>query len=185
MKSRPIALPVFKSGRWYDDFAVTGASDPGYSLVGAKESTSGILLKATTGTSSDLSLPPWLNFKNFEAEMISRLISGTQTLMQFRYLNGSNRLFITINSSGNLLLTKGVGGTYTVLGSISGVSYGSWNRIGLRAVGLLVEVFLNGIKKISVTEIDNINNAGLIISSYNPTIGIAQSEFQYLAIKPL
>jgi hypothetical protein len=190
VKSRPIPLPVFKSGYWYDDFAVTGASDPMYTLTGgAKDKFSyGIRLRATTGTYCQLYLPilpGWYLKRNFEAEAITRLVEGSILNIVFRFLDGNNRNIVRLTSGNQILLIKGVSGVYTTLATTSGVTTSLFKRIGIRAIGSDIKVFLDGTQIISVNEPDNAGYGGFNFDIYDGTTGLVKADFQYLAINPL
>ncbi len=186
--SRPIALPVFKSGRWYDDFAVTGAINPEYNLsAGAKDKTSqGIRLRATTAVNAFMNLPAWYAYSNFEAETVCRLVAGADLrLLVFRYLSATDRMFVQFLSSGLAKLFKIVANVTTELGSVNIGSTSVFTRVNVVAVGPKIQVFINGIKIFDVNETANINNKLFNFLVLDGTVGVAQAEWQYLAIKPL
>lgn len=189
VKSRPIALPVFKSGKWHDDFAVTGAVDPGYTLTaGTKDKMPyGIRLRATGGlNSSVLNLPTWFKAPNFEAETVCRLVAGLSvTALEFRTTDANNRIYVHLLSAGELQIKKAVTGVFTVLASLTGLTATDWQRINIRAVGSLIDVCLNGRTVFAVNETDLINYNLFRIQTYDATVDTAQSDFQYLAINPL
>jgi len=186
VKRRPLVLPVFKSGKWYDDFAVTGASESGYGLVGAKDKIpEGIRLRATTGTSGGITLPNWYKKNNFELETIMRLIAGSTCTVNFRMLNGDNRLYFELTPSNTLQLYKVVTGVFTQLGSSITTTSTKFQKINARVCGLQIEIFLNGIKVISVNDSANITNKLFQLTTYDSGVGVAQTEFQYFAIKPI
>jgi len=184
--SRPIPLPVWKSGNWYDDFAVTGAVEPGYSLAGAKDKTSNVIrLRATTGPTSTLTLPSWFGFSNFKVEYVMKRVAGTTAIFQFRYLNANNRWFINLNSLDVFKIARVVSGVNTDIASLGSVISTSWQKIGINAVGSNIFVYLNGKRVFTVNDTANINYKFFSLEVYDATVGIAQSDFQYLAIKPL
>lgn len=188
VKSRPIALPVFKSGRWYDDFAVTGASDPGYVVaLGEKDVlNNGIRLKATSGTSCQLRLPTWFSPISFQAEVIARLSAGSMAaVLEFRRVDDNNRWYVQIDDTSAIKLIKVVASTYTTAGSKSGVEVSKFLRIGISAVGPNISVYQDGIKIISVVDTSNMSAGYCRLYTYNAVVGVAQAEWQYIAIKTL
>ena len=188
VKRRPITLPVFKSGKWYDDFAVTGASDSRYILLyGAKDKLSdGIRLRATAAKSSVLYLPLRYKVSNFEAEVICKRIAGAEILpLVFRYTDATNFWYIWSNNTTEIKLVKIVAGVYTTVGTISGYNLSDSNRLGVRAVGSNIEVFVNGVRILNIVDSDNIAGNRFDLEVYDATIGVAQGDWQYVAIKPL
>lgn len=188
VKSRPIPLPVWYSGTWRDDFAVTGAKEPGYFLSsGAKDIIAGgIRMRATVGGGATLDLPAWLRRANFEAETVARLVAGaSQQVLQFRRLDGNNRWYVEFGSTDVLRLTKMVASVTTTVATITGIPTASFQRIGIRAVGPLIEVFVGGRRVISVSDVANIAYTLFHLSVYDATAGTAQGDWQYLYIKPL
>ena len=185
IKSRPIPLPVWKSGKWYDDFAVTGVTHSGYSISsGNKIKTGyGIQLNATTATTGALNLPAWYRASNFEIETVMRLVAGTDMSVIVRFLDALNFIEISLTSS-QLTLNKVVSDAYTALATINGVAGNSFQKIGLRAIGPFLKMYLNSKQVASVTETNNITNNNFRIQTYASIIGTAKAEFQYLAINP-
>jgi hypothetical protein len=189
VKSRPIPLPVFKGGRgWYDDFAVTGASDPEYAL------TTAVLIPEDGGVTAQSSgevygywnLPSWYGSYNFEAEVVYKFVAGTTARpLVFRKTNNDNLWFIGMTSTGVISLQKRVTAETTSVGSYSGPTPTFYQKIGIKALGPDMKVYLNGVPVISVTDSANITGSNFGMVVYHAVAGEARSRWQYLAIHPL
>ena len=188
VKIRPIPLPVFKGGRgWYDDFAVSGASDREYSVnPGAKTLIAGgIKLASTTATVGKISLPTWFGHANFKAEVVVKLVAGTRAVLEFRSLDSNNRMQLRLESNGSIILDKTVLSTGTTLGFISSVTPSAYQCLGLEVCGASIKAFLDGRQIIGVIESDLINNTKISFWCYDAVAGAAESHWQYFAVHPL
>lgn len=188
VQSRPIPLPCFRDGGWYDDFAVTGAKDTGYSAsLGTKTITpNGILLSASSsGTTIHFYVPPSVNYANFEAEYVVRLVSGAETYFLFRRLDANNYWALYIISSGQFILKKYVNAVNTTMGTISNIQYATFNRVGIRAIGSQITIFLNGKQIFNINNADVQNGRNFTLGGWDKNNGVAQNEYQYIAIRPL
>ena len=184
---RPFTLPIFKSDYLIDDFAVTGATNSMYALSnGAKDKTIfGIILRATATTNSVMLLSSYFACKNFEAETVCKFIEGSDIrVLMFRNLNPQNRIYVRMTST-LIELVKIVANVTTILQSISVGNTSKFNKYRIRAIGPIIEVFVDDKKIISISESDNINNTGFGFAAADAAIGVAQAEWQYIAIRPL
>ena len=185
--SRPISLPVFKSGCWYDDFAVTGAKDPGYTLNSLKTlTTNGIIIYPPGVGGCDIEVPQKYCSNNVIIETICRIVTGSLiTPMNFRKTDWNNRWRVEITSDNVLRLQKTVLGANTLMGTVNISSALSWNLVRVEVLGAKIDVYHNGILKISVNDSDLLNNTRIHFSMYDGVISQAKGEYQYFAIKPL
>lgn len=189
INQKPLTLPLYKSGKWLDDFAITGATDRMYSNVLGKKiiTANGMQLQATTTTTADL----FLSFfaKNFEAETVMKRNAGSLChILGFRYganFDSANRMFLTLSSAGDLVLRKIVATVDTTIVTVPGVSDINFKRFNIRAIGTSIEVFVDGIKVIN-QQVSELTNNGLFrILSFDAVSGVGNHEWKYLAIKPL
>jgi len=188
IKKRPIALPVFKSGRWYDDFAVTGASDVGYSLTGTKTKYPGHIRLATSGggTSYFLSLPTWYKCKNFKLESVFRRVAGSSCYISFRRINSQNSWTVVIPSANDAIeLRKIVANVTTVVATKNNIANTAFHRINLEVAGPNISLCLDGSLVASVRSTDNIAGDLFIVGGFDAVANTAQGEWQYVAINPL
>lgn len=188
VKSRPISLPVFKSGCWFDDFAVTGANDPGYALnmSSLKEPLPyGIRLRAKPeGKPANMVIPIKYSYSDFKAEIKTKYGAGSCNVFIFRLGDTNNRWMLQMVNNTSLSLLKVSSSVYTNVGSISD-SFSNMRTIGISAIGPNIDIFLDHRKIISVTDVANINNKIMQLDAYSETLGLAYGEWQYLAVKPL
>lgn len=186
VKRRPIPLPVWRNGCWYDDFAVTGAKEYVSWISPHQVIPNSIKLKASGGLiGSGLKLPSWYFCKNFQTEIVCRLNAGARFFLEFRYLNDSNRMRLRLQSDGTLAIIQVVSGTYTTVATYTGVTSNKWLKIGMEAVGTNINVFANGIKVLSISNSTNMGNGNFTILAEDNTVNTVDADVQYLAIKPL
>ncbi|MEW5952637.1 MAG: hypothetical protein AB1815_02605 [Bacillota bacterium] len=76
----PLTVPINRNDKWFDDFAVTGGANPGYTITGGVRDKlpTGILLRATTSTTVSFNLPAAYRFNSMELEVAVRLIAGSR-----------------------------------------------------------------------------------------------------------
>jgi len=186
VKRLPLALPEFRpDGSFFDDLTQSGAKHPGYSLSsGAKDNFPNcISLRATTGTGARLTAPA--RCSNFEAEIAMRRIEGT-VRMHFRWADTQNRIHVGFDGTNDrIYLTKVVDNVSSSLGAKANIGNQSLHAVGVRAIGSLIEVYLDGARVIVATVSELINNVQFNLDVYDAAIGTARGEFKYLAIKPL
>jgi len=188
VKSRPIPLPVYKSGGWYDDFAVTGAVDPGYSLTGTKQKYPELIrLSASGGNTSYLFfLPTWYKHSNFRLEGVVRRAAGSQCYISFRRVNSQNNWIVVLLATNDAIeLRKIVANVTTTVASKINVSNTAFHRIEIEAAGPNISLCLDGSPIVSVSSTDNISGDMFMLGGFDAVANTAQGEWQYLAIKPL
>jgi len=179
-------LPVLRpDGSWVDDFSQTGVSEPGYVVsAGAVDKMPGsIKLRATGATSGRLNLPSWFKAADFMLEYMIRRIAGANAQCRFRIVDGANLWYAELTSTA-LTLRRVVGGTTTAQGSAT-ISGTEPKTIGILAIGNQIEVYLDGRHVIAVNDSSNRNGNTFDLTVWDSVAGTAQSEFQYLYIKPL
>jgi len=187
INKRPIILPSWKSGKWYDDFTVTGAKDPGYILSGLKTvTTNGIIIYPPGVGGCDVEVSPKYCSSNFIIETMCRIITGSLiTPANFRKTDWDNRWRVEITSGNVLRLQKTVLGATTLKGTVNITSALSWNLVRIEALGANIDVYHNGVLKISVNDPDLLNNKRIHFSMYDVAISQPKGEYQYFAIKPI
>ena len=195
VKSLPILAPVQRSNGWFEDFTQTGAKTVG--LVGGIQNevtptATGLRLEPVTTTYRSVSLPFSFSsrFSDFETEYTLRgygsYTTSTDINLQFRWASNNDRMIVSKIGNNTLKLVRAKNGVYTALATVTNVPFTSRHRIGVRAIGPLIEVYLDGVKVIAVTETHNMRFPGpIILSVYDPSVNVARGEFGYLVVRSL
>lgn len=180
VKSRPISLPVEQMG-WWDDFAVSGFKNNKYS-------SSGTITKNAWGislSSAGAMFSPPFTAQNFALETIVRGVAGSFSFeIDFRYVNSNNEWRLKLDAgTGVLSLNKIVSGVNTAIGTVSGLSTNKWYRVNIRAIGPVIEVFLDGTRVFNVISTDLLTNTRFRFNAWDSSA--CQSDWQYVAIQQL
>ncbi len=187
--SIPFILPSQKRGTFQENFASTGA--PSYVITnGVKVSLpTGISLSSNTTSSCELAVPTTFSSKDFEAEVLVRSLNNTTSdlrVLVFRFLNASNRIFIRITTAGAITLVKTVAGVATTVATGTKTCVqGKFNKIGVRAYGANIEVFLNGARIINAQETAQKDNNKFLLQAVGTGASTARAEWSYLSIRAL
>ncbi len=188
--SIPFTLPNQKRGIFQDNFAATGAANVEHRVSGGTISRlfTGISLNATTLINSDLFISQSANSKDFEAEVLVRNLGITFDLrpLIFRYLSSAERNFIRIDTAGVITLRKTVANVSTIVATGTKTCIqNKFNKIGVRAYGANVEVFLNDVRIINAQEPAQKNNSRFVLQVVGSAVGTAKGEWSYLSIRAL
>lgn len=195
VRSRPIYGPVERNGSWYDDFKSSKAKNPRYTLVPSSvvQTDDGIGLEAPGGSSSaavTLPLSHSKSYSNFEAEWVWRGYgspsAGGEIAVTFRYGDNNNRWYLQQTSTNLVRLYRVVGGVYSGLATISNVAWAAWTKIAIRAIGAQITISVNDLLRATVNDATHLTNGGVHwFNCYDPTLGVARGEWQYLVVRPL
>ena len=195
VRSRPIIGPVPRDGGWYEDFAQTGGKTSGLSGGIQAEvfpSNTGLRLEPATISSRGVALPTYVTnkFSDLEYEYTVRgygsPTTSTGANSTFRQISNGNRLYLTKTGGNYLGLVRAKDGVHTTIAQVSNVPFTDSHRIGVRAIGQLIEVFLDSRLVMSVTEPHLSHMSGVIaLTAYDPTPNVARAEFGYLVVRPI
>lgn len=184
---RPLVVPIQRNNGWRDDFAVTGGANLGYSIVGGAwdKLPDGIKLRAISSTTVSFDLPAVYGLDSFELETLVKLVAGTRAQIRFHYIDAGNHLSLRLNNDDTVKFVKAVSSVYTTLATITGVIASQKQCLGVRTIGQQYYIYVDGICRVMGSDADISGSGAINLSAYDTTSGVAQAEYEYVAVNPI